>query len=67
MIVVLAFYLVRLPLPWFAQWVVLLVAAVAVTFALYEVVRRVPPLRFLFGMKPARVPMVSPAPSAETA
>lgn len=50
-IVVLGFYLVQvLPQAWIA-WPLLIVASAAVTFALYEVVRRVPPLRFLFGMR----------------
>lgn len=51
-IVLLAFYLIRLPGPWAVQWVALLAATVLVTFALYELVRQVNPLRFLFGMKP---------------
>lgn len=51
-IVVLAFYLVQLPGPWAVQWVALLAAVLAVTFALYEVVRRMGMLRFLFGMRP---------------
>lgn len=51
-IVVLAFYLVELPGPWIVQWAALLAAAVLVTFAIYEVVRQLNPLRFLFGMKP---------------
>ena len=53
-IVIIAFYVVQLGVPLVVQWAVLLVAAVAGTFALYEVVRRVGVLRFLFGMKPRR-------------
>lgn len=53
-IVVLAFYLVELPGPWVVQWAALLGASVLVTFAIYEVVRQLNPLRFLFGMKPKR-------------
>lgn len=50
-IVVSGFYLVRLlPQPWIS-WPILILISVAVTFALYEGVRRVGPLRFLFGMK----------------
>lgn len=62
-IVVAAFYLVRLPGPWIVQWVALLVVAVAVTFGLYEVVRRVGVLRFLFGMR--RKPAATPTPVTE--
>jgi glucan biosynthesis protein C len=35
-----------------AQWVVILVASVVASFAIYEVVRRVGVLRYLFGMRP---------------
>lgn len=53
-IVVAAFYLVRIAptAPWVWQWLVLLGVVVPLTFGLYEIVRRVPALRFLFGMKP---------------
>jgi glucan biosynthesis protein C len=51
-IVVAAFYIVRLPVAGPLKWLALLCAAVAVTFALYEGVRRVSALRFLFGMRP---------------
>ena len=50
--VIIAFYIVRMATPAPVQWVVLLVAAVAGTFALYEIVRWVGPLRFLLGMRP---------------
>jgi glucan biosynthesis protein C len=51
-IVVAAFYIVGLPVAWPLQLAALLLTAVAVTFGLYEIVRRVPPLRFFFGMRP---------------
>lgn len=51
-IVVLAFSLVGLAVPGPVQWIAVFVASVVVTFGLYEVVRRVAPLRFLFGMRP---------------
>ncbi len=51
-IVVLAWFVVRTPIGGAVQWVVILVGSVATSFALYEVVRRVGPLRFLFGMRP---------------
>ena len=60
-IVVLAFYLVKLPGPWAVQWVALLAAVVAVTFGLYEVVRRVGVLRFCFGMRPRKKPALAEA------
>ena len=53
-IVVIAFYLVQLPMDWFAQWLLLLGVATAGTFVLYEGVRRIGWLRFLFGMRPAK-------------
>jgi glucans biosynthesis protein C len=58
-IVVAAYYLVTLPGPGPLQWIALLLAAVVLTFALYEIVRRVGVLRFCFGIhtsqgRPAR-------------
>ena len=52
-IVVLAFYLVGMPGPWLVRWFLLLAGSVVGTFALYEIVRRVNPLRSLFGMRAA--------------
>jgi glucan biosynthesis protein C len=52
-IVVIAFYLVRISVPGWVQWLALLTTSVVGTFALYEVVRGVRPLRFLFGMRRA--------------
>jgi glucans biosynthesis protein C len=62
-IVALGFYLVTVVPSPAIGWPLLIALAVAVTFALYEVVRRVPPLRFLFGMRARRVaePAVSPS------
>ncbi len=51
-IVVLAWFVVQAPIGGAVQWVVILVASVVASFAIYEVVRRVGPLRFLFGMRP---------------
>jgi peptidoglycan/LPS O-acetylase OafA/YrhL len=51
-IVVLAFYVIDLAMPWGALWAMLLVRSVAFTFLLYEGVRRVGWLRTLFGMRP---------------
>lgn len=53
-IVLLAWYAVRMDNGWPAQWIALLASSVVATFALYEVVRRVPAFRPLFGMKPKR-------------
>ena len=53
-IVMVAYYLIGMPGPWAVQWLALLAIVVAVTFGLYEVVRRVGVLRFLFGMRPSR-------------
>jgi peptidoglycan/LPS O-acetylase OafA/YrhL len=50
-IVIIGFYVVDFAIPRGAQWVVLLVLAVAATFALYEIARRVGVLRFLLGMR----------------
>jgi glucan biosynthesis protein C len=64
-IVILAFQVVGFAVPVPAQAVILFVLAVAGTFALYELVRRVGVLRFLFGMRPRRRTRqpVQPAPS----
>jgi glucans biosynthesis protein C len=70
-IVVAAFYVVRLAVPEPLQWLGLLAVSVAVTFALYEVVRRPAATRYLFGMRPraARVaagPAHAPAATPST-
>ncbi len=67
-IVLAAFWLVRIPAGLVVQWLAVFVVAVVVTFALYEGVRRVGALRFLFGMRPAarRVPVPAPADPAST-
>ncbi|MEW6270644.1 MAG: DUF2147 domain-containing protein [Thermodesulfobacteriota bacterium] len=52
-IVVPGYFLLKLRLGVFAEFVLLLLVAVATTFALYELaVRRSPTLRVLFGMRP---------------
>ena len=65
-IVIIGYYVIQIAVADAAQWVVLLLAAVLGTFALYEIVRRVGVLRFLFGMRPRRkerrVPEVAPLP-----
>jgi len=53
-IVIAAWFIVGLAASEPLQWFTLLVVSVAVTFALYEVVRRFAPTRFLFGMKPLK-------------
>ena len=60
-IVIIGFYVIRLaaPRPWL--WIILLVASVAGTFALYEIVRRVNVLRFLFGMRARKRTLTPPA------
>ncbi len=51
-IVILGYYLVQVaPQPWIG-WPLLMLISVPATFTLYEGVRRVPALRFLFGMRP---------------
>jgi glucan biosynthesis protein C len=52
LIVMAAFVIVRWPVGLVPQWIAVFVVAVAATFALYEGVRRVGALRFLFGMRP---------------
>jgi glucans biosynthesis protein C len=51
-IVVLAWFVVQVPIGGVVQWVAILVGSVVASFALYEVVRRVGRLRYLFGMRP---------------
>ena len=53
-IVIAAFYVVGLPAAEPLQWLTLLVVSVVSTYALYEVVRRFAPARFLFGMRPRK-------------
>lgn len=60
-IVVAAFSIVGLAAAEPLQWLTLLVVSVAVTFALYEVVRRSAVTRFLFGMRPRRKAVVTGA------
>ena len=69
-IVVAAFSIVGLAVAEPLQWLTLLVVSVGVTFALYEVVRRISVARFLFGMRPlkrkgaaagAQLPAVEPS------
>jgi glucan biosynthesis protein C len=62
-IVVAAFYVVQLPVGGVLQWVLLLVASVAGTYAAYEIVRHVGPLRFLFGMKSKKRSAPAPTPA----
>jgi glucan biosynthesis protein C len=65
-IVIIGFYVIQLAAPRPVLWVILLLAAVLGTFALYEIVRRVGVLRFLFGMRPRRKApgAIGPAPTA---
>lgn len=51
LIVVIAYFVVMMPLGWITQFLLIIVPATALTFALYEVVRRFDGLRWLFGMK----------------
>jgi peptidoglycan/LPS O-acetylase OafA/YrhL len=66
-IVVLAFYIVGMAGGGVAEWIVLLALSVTGTFALYEIVRRVSPLRFLFGMKGRRPRSAAESPAVEPA
>ena len=51
---VVAFWVVPIPVAGPVQWLLLFVCSVVSTFVLYELVRRVGVLRFLFGMKQRR-------------
>jgi hypothetical protein len=62
--VIVGFYVVQMAAPEPVQWLALFVAAVAGTFALYEIVRRIGPLRFLFGMRPRKKAPGAIAPGA---
>lgn len=63
-IVAVAFYLVRVPFGWPVQYALVLAAGTVITFALYEGVRRVNALRWLFGMKPHVAPAPAERPAA---
>ena len=66
-IVVAAFYLVQMRAALPVEWLAVFSVAVLGSFALYEVVRRVPALRFLFGMRPIpTAPAVAPEPAETT-
>jgi peptidoglycan/LPS O-acetylase OafA/YrhL len=52
-IIVIAYFAIRQPWsPWAKYWLVLLATLVSCVL-MYEVIRRVAPLRFIFGMRPA--------------
>lgn len=53
-ITVAAYFIARSDLNVWLKWVVIIVLAYPSTFALYEIVKRIPVLRFLFGVKPGR-------------
>lgn len=55
-IVVLAWWMARLPMPAVAQWVILLTGSVAITFAAYEALRRVPYARVVIGVRAPSAP-----------
>jgi glucans biosynthesis protein C len=60
-IVVLAYWLVHLPLPLLARWAILMVAGLATTLAIYhELVRPIPVMRAAFGLR-ARQSRAEPA------
>lgn len=50
-IVLLAAWIVALPIAWPLQWTALLMGSVVATFAIYELVRHSPLSRFVLGMK----------------
>jgi hypothetical protein len=53
-IVVIGFYVVKLEVNLFIKYLTIVVATIAVTLALYELIRRTNVTRFLFGMKLVR-------------
>jgi glucan biosynthesis protein C len=50
-ILVIAFWVVQLQLPVIAKYIIIVVLSFVIIIGLYEVVKRVSVLRFLFGMK----------------
>jgi membrane-bound acyltransferase YfiQ involved in biofilm formation len=55
LLMITAYYLQRLPLPWYVQWSLALFITVATAFALYEyVIRRIRITRLLFGLESPR-------------
>jgi len=64
-IVVVASFVVYWHVPGVVQWLLVLTFAVAGTFAIYEGVRRVGALRFLFGMRPKVRALPAEQPVAE--
>lgn len=61
-IVVAAFYLVPLAMPWPVKFLILFVAGSAVSLLIYQlVIRHVPPMRFLFGAPAGKAGTLRPA------
>ena len=62
-ILAIGFHVIKLAIPVWLQYVIIVVSSFAVTIALYELlIRRLNILRFLFGVKPLRPPQPAPAP-----
>lgn len=61
-ILAIGFHVLRLNAPLWLQYLIIVVSSFAATMALYELlIRRLPPLRFLFGLKPLRRPRLAAA------
>jgi len=64
-IVLVGFFVIQLSAGIAVKYVVLLVSSLVATMSVYHcVVRPLPPLRFIFGMKPRKVPPVAIGPGA---
>ena len=56
-ILAIGFHVIRLDAPLWLEYLIIVLSSFAITIALYELlIRRINPLRFLFGLKPLRRP-----------
>ena len=53
-LIVVGYFVVRQPLPDLLKWLIIAPTSFAVIIGLYQIIRRINVLRFLFGMKPLR-------------
>ncbi len=51
-----AFYVIKLPIGIGPKYLIIVIVTIASTFGLYEIIRRIPVLRYLLGIKKANAP-----------
>jgi glucan biosynthesis protein C len=58
-----AYFIIKLPLGVAPKYLLIVALTMALTFAVYEAVKRVAPLRFFLGLKPSKRALQYPAPA----